>query len=152
MNLLFIIRDDYKHMLPVFESFFLFQNRIKKLDSETYQYHCAIPGCKKANLMVTNRRVLFIKEVEILGHMSIEWQHPFEDFVSPPSVDENLLKISVKDHGLFKKDSVNQVCLRKIYLQDPTIAMSACSAIEDAQSRRQQQKLVKQSSLKLVRQ
>ncbi|XP_072472489.1 intermembrane lipid transfer protein VPS13C isoform X1 [Notamacropus eugenii] len=130
----------------------LFENRIKKLDSETYQYHCAIPGCKKANLMVTNRRVLFIKEVEILGHMSIEWQHPFEDFVSPPSVDENLLKISVKDHGLFKKDSVNQVCLRKIYLQDPTIAMSACSAIEDAQSRRQQQKLVKQSSLKLVRQ
>ncbi|XP_051829756.1 LOW QUALITY PROTEIN: intermembrane lipid transfer protein VPS13C [Antechinus flavipes] len=131
----------------------LFENHIKKLDGETYRYHCAIPTCKKANLVVTNRRVLFVKEVEILGHMSVEWQHPFEDFVLPPSVDKNLLKISVKDHGLFhKKDNVNQVCLRKVYLQNPTIAMRACNAIDNAQSTRHQQKLVKQSSLKLVKQ
>ncbi|XP_027707786.1 vacuolar protein sorting-associated protein 13C [Vombatus ursinus] len=131
----------------------LFENHIKKLDGETYQYHCAIPRYKNANLVVTNRRVLFVKEVEILGHISTEWQHPFEDFVSPPTVDENLLKISVKDHGLFcKKDNVNQACVRKVYLQDPTIAMRACNAIDDARSTRQQQKLVKQSSLKVVRQ
>ncbi|XP_043837889.1 vacuolar protein sorting-associated protein 13C [Dromiciops gliroides] len=131
----------------------LFENHIKKLDGETYRYHCAIPGCKKTNLVVTNRRVLYVKEVELLGHMSTEWQHPFEDFVLPPSVDKNLLKISVKDHGLFhKKDSVNQICLREVYLQDPTVAKKACKAIDDAQSTRHQQKLVKQSSLKLVRQ
>lgn len=46
--------------------------------------------------MITNRRVLFIKEVEILGHMSVDWQCLFEDFVCPPGVSENLLKISVK--------------------------------------------------------
>ena len=46
--------------------------------------------------LLQNRRVLCIKEVEILGHMSIDWQYPFEDFVSPPSVHGNLLKISVK--------------------------------------------------------
>jgi vacuolar protein sorting-associated protein 13A/C len=40
--------------------------------------------------------VLCIKEVEILGHMSMDWQCPFEDFLFPPIVDENLLKISVK--------------------------------------------------------
>uniref|UniRef100_A0A5F8H9H0 Vacuolar protein sorting 13 homolog C n=1 Tax=Monodelphis domestica TaxID=13616 RepID=A0A5F8H9H0_MONDO len=102
----------------------LFENHIKKLDGESYRYHCVIPGYKNANLVVTNRRVLYVKEVEILGHMSTEWQYPFEDFVLPPSVDNNLLKISVKDHGLFhKKDSVSQACLRKIYLQDATIAM-----------------------------
>ncbi|XP_056663933.1 intermembrane lipid transfer protein VPS13C isoform X2 [Monodelphis domestica] len=130
----------------------LFENHIKKLDGESYRYHCVIPGYKNANLVVTNRRVLYVKEVEILGHMSTEWQYPFEDFVLPPSVDNNLLKISVKDHGLFhKKDSVSQACLRKIYLQDATIAMRACNAIQDAQSTRHQQKLVKQSSLKLVR-
>ena len=43
-----------------------------------------------------NRRVLCIKEVEILGHMSIDWQYPFEDFVQSPTVDGNLLKISVE--------------------------------------------------------
>lgn len=102
--------------------------------------------------MVTNRRVLCIKEVEILGHMSIDWQYPFEDFVQSPGVDGNLLKISVEKQGLFqKKDSANQGYVQKIYLQDATTAERACHAIVDAQSVRHQQKLMKQSSLKLLR-
>ncbi|XP_036860152.2 intermembrane lipid transfer protein VPS13C isoform X2 [Manis javanica] len=105
------------------EGYDLFQNHIKKLEGETYQYHCAIFGSKKAVLMVTDRRVLCIKKVEILGHMSIDWQCLFEDFVSPPSVSENLLKILVKEQGLFhKKDSANQAYLKKIYLQDTNTA------------------------------
>nr|KAF6488380.1 vacuolar protein sorting 13-like protein C [Rousettus aegyptiacus] len=100
----------------------------------------------------TVRRVLCIKEVEILNLMSIDWQCPFEDFVSPPSVNGNLLNISVKDQSLFhKKDSANQAFLRKIYLQNATTAERARRAIEDAQSMRHQQKLMKQSSLKLLR-
>uniref|UniRef100_A0A8C4PJ18 Vacuolar protein sorting 13 homolog C n=1 Tax=Equus asinus asinus TaxID=83772 RepID=A0A8C4PJ18_EQUAS len=130
----------------------LFENHIKKLEGEIYRYHCAIPGNKKTILMVTNRRVLCIKEVEILGCMSIDWQCPFEDFVVPPSVSGNLLQILVKEQGLFhKKDSANQGYLRKIYLLDTTTAERACKAIEDAQSVRHQQKLVKQSSLKLLK-
>lgn len=102
--------------------------------------------------MVTNRRVLCIKEVEILGHVSVDWQYPFEDFVQSPIVDGNLLKISVEKQGLFqKRDSANQGCVQKIYLQDVTTAERACRAIEDAWSMRQQQKLMKQSSLKLLR-
>ncbi|XP_054543722.1 intermembrane lipid transfer protein VPS13C isoform X2 [Talpa occidentalis] len=101
----------------------LFENHVKKLEGETYRYHCAISGSKKTFLMVTNRRVLCIKEVEILGHMSTDWQYPFEDFVFPPSVSENLLKISVKEQGLFlRKDSANQGYIRKIYLHDATTA------------------------------
>lgn len=101
--------------------------------------------------MVTNRRVLCIKEVEILGHMSIDWQCPFEDFVFPPSVHGNLLKISVKEQGLFhKKDSSSHGCW-SIRLQDAATAERVCNAIDDAQSVRHQQKLMKQSSLKLLR-
>ncbi|XP_005316696.2 intermembrane lipid transfer protein VPS13C isoform X3 [Ictidomys tridecemlineatus] len=134
------------------EGYDLFENHIKKLEGETYRYHCVIPGSKRTVLMVTNRRVLYIKEVEILGHMSIDWQCPFEDFVLPPSIDENLLKISVKEQGLFhKRDSANLGCLRKIYLKDTTTAERAFNAIEDAQSLRHQQKLMKQSSQKLLR-
>lgn len=53
-----------------------------------------IRGC--ICFLFPNRRVLFVKEVEILGHMSVDWQCLFEDFVCPPEVSENLLKISVK--------------------------------------------------------
>ncbi|XP_006831641.1 PREDICTED: vacuolar protein sorting-associated protein 13C isoform X1 [Chrysochloris asiatica] len=134
------------------EGYDLFENHVKKLEEETYRYHCAMPGVKKAVLMITNRRVLCVKEVEILGHMSIDWQCPFEDFVFPPSIDENLLKISVKDQSLFhKRDSTSQGYLRKIYLQDATTARRVYNAIEDAQSTRHQQKLVKQPSLRLLR-
>ncbi|XP_066130845.1 intermembrane lipid transfer protein VPS13C isoform X1 [Saccopteryx bilineata] len=134
------------------EGYDLFENHIKKMEGETYRYHCAVSGCKRTTLMITNRRVLCIKEVEILGLMSTDWQYPFEDFVFPPSVSGNLLNISVKEQGLFhKKDSANQAYLRKICLQDTTIAERACHAIEDAQSVRHQQKLRKQSSLQLLR-
>ncbi|XP_014390985.1 PREDICTED: vacuolar protein sorting-associated protein 13C-like [Myotis brandtii] len=84
--------------------------------------------------------------------MCIDWQCLFEDFVFPPSVNGNILNISVKDQSMFhKKDSANQSCLRKIYLLDTTTAERACHAIEDAQSMRHQQNLRKQSSLKLLR-
>ncbi|XP_040348798.1 intermembrane lipid transfer protein VPS13C isoform X2 [Herpailurus yagouaroundi] len=133
------------------EGYDLFENHVKRLEGETYRCHCAISGSKKTILMVTNRRVLCIKEVEILGHMSIDWQCPFEDFVSPPSVHGNLLKISVKEQSLFhKKDSASHGC-RHIYLQDNATAERVCNAIGDAQSMRHQQKLMKQSSLKLLR-
>ncbi|XP_036096076.1 vacuolar protein sorting-associated protein 13C isoform X1 [Molossus molossus] len=128
------------------------KNHIKKLEGETYRYHCSISGSKRIILMITNRRVLCVKEVEILGLMSIDWQYPFEDFVFPPSASGNLLNISVREQSLFhKKDSASQACLRKICLQDSTTAERACHAIEDAQSMRHQQKLVKQSSLKTLR-
>ncbi|XP_054974528.1 intermembrane lipid transfer protein VPS13C isoform X2 [Sorex araneus] len=134
------------------EGYDLFENHVKKLEGETYRCHCAVAGQRKTVLMITNRRVLCVKEVEILGHMSVDWQCPFEDFVYPPSVNENLLKFSVKDQGLFhKKDSAHQCCLRKVYLQDTATAERVCRTIEDAQSMRQQQKLRKQPSLKLHR-
>uniref|UniRef100_A0A452SGE8 Vacuolar protein sorting 13 homolog C n=1 Tax=Ursus americanus TaxID=9643 RepID=A0A452SGE8_URSAM len=115
------------------EGYDLFENHIKKLEGETYRYHCAISGSKKTILMVTNRRVLCISEVEILGHMSIDWQCPFEDFVFPPSVHGNLLKIP--SQHFVKRVETSRVC----------------NAIDDAQSVRRQQTLMKQSSLKLLR-
>nr|XP_051678303.1 intermembrane lipid transfer protein VPS13C isoform X2 [Oryctolagus cuniculus] len=134
------------------EGYDLFENQVKKMEEETYLYHCAVPGSKKTVFMVTNRRVLCLKEIEILGNMSVDWQCPLEDFVSPPSVSDNLLKLSVKEQGLFyKKDSASRGCLQKIYLKDTATAETALNAIEEARSRRHQQKLVKQSSLNLLR-
>ncbi|MEE6527673.1 hypothetical protein FKM82_029227 [Ascaphus truei] len=60
-----------------------------------------------------------VKEVEILGHISIDWDYSFEEFTRPPSVEENILHICVKDHGLFqKKDSPHQESHKRIALLD----------------------------------
>lgn len=37
-----------------------------------------------------------MKEVEILGHMTTDWDYLYEDFTQPPRTDENLLQIFVK--------------------------------------------------------
>lgn len=37
-----------------------------------------------------------VKEVEILGHRSIDWDYYFEDFVQPPTVEDNVLNLFVK--------------------------------------------------------
>uniref|UniRef100_A0A452VIQ5 Vacuolar protein sorting 13 homolog C n=1 Tax=Ursus maritimus TaxID=29073 RepID=A0A452VIQ5_URSMA len=141
------------------EGYDLFENHIKKLEGETYRYHCAISGSKKTILMVTNRRVLCISEVEILGHMSIDWQCPFEDFVFPPSVHGNLLKIPVKVRKHESHPQLLLLCLSPprepvlVFAIDSkySILQRVCNAIDDAQSVRRQQTLMKQSSLKLLR-
>ncbi|XP_006275410.2 intermembrane lipid transfer protein VPS13C isoform X1 [Alligator mississippiensis] len=135
------------------EGYDLFENlHIRKLEKETYRYHCALPGGKKANLLVTNRRVMHVKEVEILGHVTTEWDYLFEDFMQPPYFEANVLKICVKDHRLFqKRDSRSQECVKAIHLQDEATARRIYRAICEAQATRQQQKLVKQASLKLTK-
>uniref|UniRef100_A0A674K9G4 Vacuolar protein sorting 13 homolog C n=1 Tax=Terrapene triunguis TaxID=2587831 RepID=A0A674K9G4_9SAUR len=78
------------------EGYDLFQNsHIRKLEGESYRYHCVLPGGKKTNLVVTNRRLMCVKDVEILGHVT-DWDYLFEDFTHPPSVETNVLKITVK--------------------------------------------------------
>nr|XP_060611951.1 intermembrane lipid transfer protein VPS13C-like [Anolis sagrei ordinatus] len=104
---------------------FLLQNsHIKKLAGESFCFHCTAPGGRKANVVVTNRRVMLIKEVEILGHITTDWDYSYEDFTRPPAVTNNVLHVYVK---------------------------RVCQAIDEAQASRHQQKLVKQASLRLSR-
>nr|XP_020640413.1 vacuolar protein sorting-associated protein 13C isoform X1 [Pogona vitticeps] len=137
------------------EGYNLFENsHIKKLEGERFRFHCGAPGGRKAQIVVTNRRVMFVKEVEILGHITTDWDYLYEDFTRPPNVDENVLQIFVKDQGLLafqKRDSGGHESVRKIKLQDVASAKVTCHAIQEAWSSRQQEKLVKQASLKLSR-
>uniref|UniRef100_A0A8C3HY10 Vacuolar protein sorting 13 homolog C n=1 Tax=Chrysemys picta bellii TaxID=8478 RepID=A0A8C3HY10_CHRPI len=105
------------------EGYDLFQNsHIRKLEGESYRYHCVLPGGKKTNLVVTNRRLMCVKDVEILGHVT-DWDYLFEDFTHPPSVETNVLKITVKGLLMFqKKDHAVHECLKKIQLKDETSA------------------------------
>ncbi|KAM6308390.1 intermembrane lipid transfer protein VPS13C isoform 2-T2 [Aegotheles albertisi] len=133
------------------EGYDLFEKlHIRKLEKESYQYHCALPRSRRANLIVTNRRVIYIKEVEILGHLTTEWDYLFEDFTRCPSYEANVLKITVLDQRMFqRKDSTGHECVKAVQLQDEPTARRVCCAIQEAQGRRKQQKLVKQASLQL---
>ncbi|XP_074956200.1 intermembrane lipid transfer protein VPS13C isoform X1 [Phalacrocorax aristotelis] len=133
------------------EGYDLFEKlHIRKLEKESYQYHCAIPRGRRANLVVTNRRVIYAKEVEILGHLTTEWDYLFEDFTRNPSYEANALKITVLDQRMFqRKDGTGRECVKTVHLQDETTARRVCCAIQEAQARRKQHKLVKQASLQL---
>ncbi|NXY42256.1 VP13C protein, partial [Ceuthmochares aereus] len=133
------------------EGYELFEKlRIRKLEKESYQYHCALPGARRANLMVTNRRVIYVKEVEILGHLATEWDYLFEDFTRCPSHEANVLKLTVLEQRMFqRKDSTGHECVKAVKLWDEAAARRICRAIQEAQATRRQQKLVKQASLQL---
>lgn len=47
------------------------------------------------NFFLLNRRVIYVKEVEILSRLTIEWDYLFEDFTRSPSYEANVLKITV---------------------------------------------------------
>ncbi|XP_078536950.1 intermembrane lipid transfer protein VPS13C isoform X2 [Lissotriton helveticus] len=138
------------------EGYDLFENsNIKRLDGEIFRYNCILPEGKNAHLVVTNRRVMCVKEVEILGHRTIDWDYLFEDFTRPPSVDGKTLHFFVKDQGLsvfHKKDSPVQECLKNVQLPDESTAKTVNKAIDEAQTTSQQKKLVKQKSVRFIKQ
>uniref|UniRef100_A0A8B9UJF1 Vacuolar protein sorting 13 homolog C n=1 Tax=Anas zonorhyncha TaxID=75864 RepID=A0A8B9UJF1_9AVES len=105
------------------EGYDLFEKlHIRKLEKETYRYHCALPRGRRANLIVTNR-YLALKEVEILGHLTTEWDYLFEDFACCPTYEGSVLKITVLDQRMFhRKDSGGRECVKAIQLQDVSTA------------------------------
>ncbi|XP_068000131.1 intermembrane lipid transfer protein VPS13C isoform X2 [Melanerpes formicivorus] len=133
------------------EGYDLFEKlHIRKLEKESYRYHCALPRGRRANIIVTNRRVIYVKEVEILGHLTTEWNYLFEDFTRHPFCEANVLKITVLDQSMFqRKDSLGHECVKTVQFQDEMTAQRICCAIREAQATRKQQKLVKQASLQL---
>uniref|UniRef100_A0A670Z9M9 Vacuolar protein sorting 13 homolog C n=1 Tax=Pseudonaja textilis TaxID=8673 RepID=A0A670Z9M9_PSETE len=108
----------------------LFENsHIKKLEAESFQHYCPVPGRGKAYIVVTSRRVILMKEVEILGHMTTDWDYLYEDFTQRPRTEENLLQLFVKvresELGMLpfpKKESSGQELIKQIRLQDAAAA------------------------------
>ncbi|XP_055571763.1 intermembrane lipid transfer protein VPS13C isoform X2 [Falco cherrug] len=133
------------------EGYDLFEKlHIRKLEKESYRYHCALPRGRRANLIITNRRVIYVKEVEILGHLTTEWYYLFEEFTQCPSYEANVLKITVLDQRVFqRKDGTGRECVKTVQLQDEATARRIFCAIQEAQATRKQHKLVKQASLQL---
>lgn len=47
------------------------------------------------NCFLPNRRLIHVKEMEILGHLTTEWDYLFEHFTRCPCYEANVLKVTV---------------------------------------------------------
>uniref|UniRef100_A0A671VVB0 Vacuolar protein sorting 13 homolog C n=1 Tax=Sparus aurata TaxID=8175 RepID=A0A671VVB0_SPAAU len=95
-----LIREDgiiRPYDLTESQGFDLFQrSEIKQLEGEVFRDHVQYPGHRKTNIIVTNRRVLCVKEIDFVGHFNKEWECLFENFSRPAAVSGSELKIFSK--------------------------------------------------------
>ncbi|KAJ8247516.1 hypothetical protein GJAV_G00247290 [Gymnothorax javanicus] len=131
----------------------LFQrSEIKQLDGEIFREHCEYPGHRRTNIIVTNRRVMCVKEIEFVGHFNKEWECLFEHFSRPPCVDGGELKIYCKEQNKLKipkKDGQEPV--RVVRLKEAAIAQKLCNAITEAQVACRQHRMARQKSQRFLK-
>ncbi|KAK5914777.1 hypothetical protein CesoFtcFv8_000431 [Champsocephalus esox] len=121
----------------------LFQrSQIKQLDGEVFRDHCPYPGQKKTSIIITNRRVLCVKQIDFLGHFNREWECLFENFYRPPSLEGTQLNIYCK------RDSQPVRCLQ---LRDSDSAQKLQTVISEAQVRQRQHSMKRQKSQRFLR-
>uniref|UniRef100_A0A669PLF2 Vacuolar protein sorting 13 homolog C n=1 Tax=Phasianus colchicus TaxID=9054 RepID=A0A669PLF2_PHACC len=110
------------------EGYDLFEKlHLRKLEKENYRYHCDCNFWSKLCIdmfFLLNRRVICVKEVEILGHLTAEWDYLFEDFTRCPTCEGSVLKLTVLDQGMFqRKDNIRHSCEKAIQLRDEATAV-----------------------------
>ncbi|XP_029283566.1 vacuolar protein sorting-associated protein 13C [Cottoperca gobio] len=151
-----LIREDgiiRPYDLTESQGFDLFQrSEIKQLEGEVFRNHCPYPGHRKTNIIVTNRRVLCVKEIDFVGHFNREWECLFENFYRPPAVTGSELKIYCKEQQklkLPKRDG--QESVRNVQLCDSNIAQKLQAAISEAQVAQQQHRMSRQKSQRFLK-
>ncbi|XP_043958536.1 vacuolar protein sorting-associated protein 13C isoform X2 [Gambusia affinis] len=131
------------------QGFDLYQ-RIKHLDGEVFRSCGPTPGHRKSNIIVTNRRVFCVKEIDLLGHLTTDWECLFENFHRPPAVSGSELRIYCKEIHKLKLPK-NQEPVRTIQFKDPNSAQKLHEAIWDAQDAQKQHHMFRQKSQRFLR-
>ncbi|XP_005929273.1 vacuolar protein sorting-associated protein 13C isoform X1 [Haplochromis burtoni] len=151
-----LIREDgiiRPYDLTESQGFDLFQrSEIKQLQGEVFRDHCQYPGHRKTNIIVTNRRVLCVKEIEFVGHFNKEWECLYENICRPPAVVGSELKIYSKEQqklSFSKRDG--QEFVRSVQLNDPNTAQKLHTAIFDAQMAQRQHRMARQKSQRFLK-
>ncbi|KAM6950364.1 intermembrane lipid transfer protein VPS13C [Lycodopsis pacificus] len=135
------------------QGFDLFQrSQIKQLEGEVFRDHCPYPGHRKTNIIVTNRRVLCLKEIDFVGHFNREWECLFKNFYRPPAVMGSELKIYCKEQQMLKLSKRDgQESVRNVQLRDTNTAQKLQAAISDAQVAQQQHRMARQKSQRFLK-
>ncbi|XP_055363331.1 intermembrane lipid transfer protein VPS13C isoform X2 [Betta splendens] len=134
------------------EGFDLFQrSQIKQLEGEVFRDHCQYPGHRKTTILITNRRVMCVKEIDFVGHFNKEWECLYDNFLRPPTVSGSDLKIYCKEQQVLKLPMRGDDSLRTIRLTDPNTAQKLQGAISEAQASDQQRRMVKRKSQRFLK-
>ncbi|XP_056600170.1 intermembrane lipid transfer protein VPS13C isoform X4 [Triplophysa dalaica] len=135
------------------EGYDLFQrSEIKRLDGEIFREHYEYPAHRKTNIIITNRRVMCVKEIDLIGHFNKEWECQFENFQRSPCAEGGDLKIYYREQNklnIIKKDG--QELVRVIHLKHAPMAQKLLEGIESAQFARQQYKMARQKSQRFIK-
>ncbi|XP_067255653.1 intermembrane lipid transfer protein VPS13C isoform X2 [Chanodichthys erythropterus] len=135
------------------EGYDLFQrSEIKQLDGEIFREHYEYPGHKKTNIIITNRRVMCVKEIDLIGHFNKEWECQFENFQRPPSAEGGDLKIYYREQNklnLIRKDG--QTLVKVIHMKHPGMAERLREGIDSAQFARKQHQMARQKSQRFIK-
>ncbi|XP_035388992.1 vacuolar protein sorting-associated protein 13C isoform X4 [Electrophorus electricus] len=130
----------------------LFQrSEVKQLDGELFREHFEYPGHRKTNIIVTNRRVMCIKEIDLIGHFNKEWEVQFDNFLRPPYVEGGDLKIYYKEQNKLKILKDGQGPVRVVHLRQTDMAETLRHAIQNAQLARRQHQMVRQKSQRFLK-
>ncbi|XP_065123827.1 intermembrane lipid transfer protein VPS13C isoform X1 [Paramisgurnus dabryanus] len=135
------------------EGYDLFQrSEIKILDGEIFREHYEYPGHRKTNIVITNRRVMCVKEIDVIGHFNKEWECQFENFLKRPCAEGEDLKIYYREQNklnILRKDG--QESIRVIHLKNAQMAEKMQEGIEKAQTARQLHQMVRQKSQRFIK-
>ncbi|XP_056226494.1 intermembrane lipid transfer protein VPS13C isoform X5 [Seriola aureovittata] len=150
-----LIREDgviRPYDLTESQGFELFQrSEIKQLDGEVFRDHCQYPGHRKTTIIITNRRVVCVKEIDFVGHFNKEWECLFENFYRPPTVTGSELKIYCKEQQKLKLPKRDEDSVRRVPLRDSNTAQALQAAISDAQVAQQQHRMARQKSQRFLK-
>uniref|UniRef100_H3CXZ0 Vacuolar protein sorting 13 homolog C n=1 Tax=Tetraodon nigroviridis TaxID=99883 RepID=H3CXZ0_TETNG len=135
----------------------LFQrSQIKQLEGEVFRGHSALGGHRKTTVLVTNRRILCVKEIDFVGHFNKEWECLLENLSQPLAVSGSELKIffKVQAHEEQKKLALkreDQDCVRTLRLRDAAAAQRLTATILEAQTVHQQRRMARQKSQRFLK-
>ncbi|KAM8876931.1 intermembrane lipid transfer protein VPS13C isoform 3-T3 [Synchiropus picturatus] len=151
-----LIREDgiiRPYDLTESQGFDLFQrSQIEQLEGEAFRDYCPYPGHRKTNIIVTNKRVLCVKEIDFVNHFSKEWECLYDNFTGPPAVTGAELRIFCKEQPKLKlPKKPPQDTVRKIQLRDANAAQRLQAAISDAEVARKQRQMARQKSQRFLR-
>ncbi|KAK3562082.1 hypothetical protein QTP86_027175 [Hemibagrus guttatus] len=133
------------------EGYDLFQrSEITQLDGEVFREHYEYPGHRKTNIIVTNRRVLCVKEIDLIGHFNKEWECQFEHFLQPAHVEGGDVVIYYKEQNKLKILKDGQAPVRVLHFPKADMAEKLRSAIQDAQVARKQYQMVRKKSQRFI--
>ncbi|KAK7944308.1 hypothetical protein WMY93_000036 [Mugilogobius chulae] len=151
-----LIREDgiiRPYDLSESQGYDLFQrSEIKQLEGEVFRDMSPHPGHRKTNIIVTNRRVLCVKELDFVNHFNKEWECLYENFFRPPEVQGTDLRIYCKEPmklKLPKKDGQDPA--RTVHLKDAQVALKLYESICDGQTAQQQHRMSRQKSTRFLR-